>query len=106
MPRSLRPTTIIPPNLYVERAADRQLDNIIEQMGRPGYVLVARQMGKTNLLINMKRNRQAKGDVVHYFDLSTRFDDARALFRYFIDTIISATPDVSAVETQREVEKQ
>jgi tetratricopeptide (TPR) repeat protein len=92
MPRSLRPTTIIPPHLYVERSADRQLNNIIEEMGRPGYVLVARQMGKTNLLINMKRRREAKGDLVVYFDLSNRFANARALFRFIIDSILEADP--------------
>ena len=55
MTKKLEPNTIIPPELYVERAADRHLKTTIAAMGRPGYVLVARQMGKTNLLINMMR---------------------------------------------------
>ncbi len=73
MPRKLTASTIISPELYVHREADRQLDSAIEEMGRPPYVLVARQMGKTNLLINMKRDRSKKGDIVVYFDLSARF---------------------------------
>jgi KaiC/GvpD/RAD55 family RecA-like ATPase/Cdc6-like AAA superfamily ATPase len=86
--KTLRPTTIIPPELYVERAADRQLDEIVAEMGRPGYILVARQMGKTNLLFNMKRNRQSLGDLVIYLDLSNRFETVRGLFRHIIDQIV------------------
>jgi tetratricopeptide (TPR) repeat protein len=92
MGKSLRATTIIPDNLYVEREADRQLDKIIDDMGRPGYVLVARQMGKTNLLIHMKRRRESYGDIVTYFDLSNRFESARNLFRHVIDSIIESSP--------------
>jgi hypothetical protein len=51
----LKPSTIIPSDLYVDRAADRQLRQIISDMGRPGYVLVARQMGKTNLLLHAQQ---------------------------------------------------
>jgi tetratricopeptide (TPR) repeat protein len=90
MGKVLRPTTIIPETLYVERSADRQLEQIINDMGRPGYVLVARQMGKTNLLINMKRRRERVGDIVPYFDLTNRFDTPKALFRHIIDSIIEA----------------
>ncbi|HTE41024.1 MAG TPA: AAA-like domain-containing protein [Steroidobacteraceae bacterium] len=90
--KNLSPSTIIPSHLYVERAADRQLRSIIDDMGRPGYVLVARQMGKTNLLINMKRQRHA--DVVLYFDLSNRFDSARAWFRYVLDSMLEAYPEI------------
>ena len=39
--KALRATTIIPDHLYVDRDADRQLEAIIDDMGRPGYVLVA-----------------------------------------------------------------
>jgi hypothetical protein len=45
-------------------------------------------MGKTNLLLNMKRHR--KDDLVVYFDLSNRFESARGFFRNIIDTIIEA----------------
>jgi tetratricopeptide (TPR) repeat protein len=88
--RVLRPTTIIPPPLYVDRNADRQLDAIVEDMGRPGYILVARQMGKTNLLLAMKRRRTARGDVVLYLDLSVRFGTPRSLFRHIIDSLIDS----------------
>lgn len=100
MAKMLKPTTIIPSSLYVERAADRQLDRIIEDMGRPGYVLVARQMGKTNLLIHMKRRREELGDVVIYFDLSTRFDSARDFFRFLIDRIIESVDELREVSSQ------
>lgn len=106
MRKVLRPTTIIPQSLYVERGADRQVDQVVSEMGRPAYILVARQMGKTNLLINMKRNREKIGDVAVYFDLSNRFDSSRALFRNIVDAVIDAVADMppsvlDAVNAQR-----
>jgi len=89
--KALRPRTIIPPELYVERAADRQLRSIVDDMGRPGYVLVARQMGKTNLLLNMKRERTE--DIVLYVDLSSRSDTPRVWFRRIIDGLIECDPE-------------
>ena len=88
--RKLRPCTIIPDHLYVERAADRQLRTVIDDMGRPAYILVSRQMGKTNLLINMKRERI--NDIVLYLDLSNRFDSARKWFRNVIDSLLDSYP--------------
>ena len=58
----LKPCTIIPPELYVIREADKQLRNVLHDMGRPGYILVARQMGKTNLLLNAKRELEDAQD--------------------------------------------
>jgi len=84
-------STIIPIDLYVERAADRQLKSIVDEMGRPGYVLVARQMGKTNLLIHMKRTRPK--DLVLYKDLSAQFETARAFFRDLIDSLLESFDD-------------
>ena len=89
--RILAPNTIIPSFLYVERAADRQLKSVVDEMGRPAYVLVARQMGKTNLLLNMKRSRTE--DLVIYLDLSNRSETARSFFRSIIDTILESFPD-------------
>lgn len=86
--KKLRSAAIVPEPMYVERAADRQLREIINEMGRPGYVLVARQMGKTNLLLHMKRERT--DDIVLYHDLSNRFDNARLWFRNIIDLLIEA----------------
>lgn len=90
--RKLRPATIIPPELYVERAADRQLRSVIQDMGRPGYILVARQMGKTNLLIHMKR--ELAKEIVLYLDLSSRFDSARAWFQHVINSFIDTYGDL------------
>jgi hypothetical protein len=73
MKKRLIPSTIIPSHLYVERAADRQLRSVIEDMGRPAYVLVARQMGKTNLLLNARRSLENDQLRFVYLDLSTRF---------------------------------
>lgn len=89
MNKILKSHTIVPPHLYVERDADRQLLQIIDDMGRPGYILVARQMGKTNLLIHAKRKIEMTGDIFLYVDLSNRFDDARSCFRNIIDVLLS-----------------
>ncbi len=86
--RVLRARTVLTDELYVPRAADRQLEYNIQDMGRPGYVLVARQMGKTNLLLRMKRRQEAGGDIVIYVDLSQKFETARACFRHIIDLAI------------------
>lgn len=88
MKKNLSPETIIPPELYVPRSADKQIKDLIESMGRPGYILVSRQMGKTNLLINAKRNLQTNDDIITYIDLSNKFESARDCFRNIIDTII------------------
>lgn len=91
MTRSLKPCTIIPRNLYVERAADRQLARIIDDMGRPGYVLVARQMGKTNLLLNAKR-KAGFDDVFVYLDVSNSVPDVRSFFRAVVDLAVDNLP--------------
>jgi formylglycine-generating enzyme required for sulfatase activity len=90
MSKALVPDTIIPPPLYVEREADRVLRENIENKGRPGYVLVARQMGKTNLLLNMKREQEEMGNIVAYLDLTDRFETPRPFFRHVIDVIIES----------------
>lgn len=93
MPKILKPYTIIPPDLYIQRDADRQIKNIITDMGRPGYVLVSRQMGKTNLLINAKRRLETPDDVFVYIDLSSHFDNAKCCFENIIDTAIETNFD-------------
>lgn len=93
MNRRLIPNTIIPSDLYVDRVADHQLREIINDMGRPGYVLVARQMGKTNLLINAKRKLETENDVFVYIDLSNRFDTEEECFRNIIDTILETNSE-------------
>jgi tetratricopeptide (TPR) repeat protein len=93
MSKKLKTYTIIPSSLYVHRDADRQLRTIIEDMGRPGYVLVSRQMGKTNLLLNAKRELETNNDTFVYIDLSNQFDTARACFENIVDTVIETNPD-------------
>lgn len=103
--KSLRARTIVPDDLYVDRDADRQLNDIVDEMGRPGYILVARQMGKTNLLLRMKRRREALGEIAVYIDLSIGFSDARSLFRHLIDSLleVQAMDDVRpSIEQDRQ----
>lgn len=105
--KKLVPNTIIPENLYVDRVADKQLREIIHDMGRPGYILVARQMGKTNLLINAKKKLEQSEDIFAYIDLSNRYDTDRECFRSIVDTILEANIDrlestVNEIYTDRE----
>lgn len=88
--KTLKPYTIVPQELYVEREADRQVSEIIAHMGRPGYVLVARQMGKTNLLLNAKRQHGNRPNVFLYLDVSNCFPDIRSFFRNIIDVALDA----------------
>ncbi|PAM93169.1 hypothetical protein B4N84_19515 [Flavobacterium sp. IR1] len=94
MEKILKPYTIVPPHLYVERSADRQVKNILDDMGRPGYVLVSRQMGKTNLLINARRKFGNGDDRFVYVDLSNLFHNELQCFRNIIDTAIETNLDI------------
>ncbi|MDO7849569.1 AAA-like domain-containing protein [Hymenobacter sp. M29] len=89
----LKSYTIIPDHLYVRRDADRLIEFIINDTGRPGYVLVARQMGKTNLLLNAKSTLIGKDDACVYVDFSNSFRSARECFRYIIDLAIETNPE-------------
>ncbi len=84
----LKLETIVPEELYIKRNADKQLKEIIDDMGRPASILVPRQMGKTNLLLNTKREYQDEKNIFVYIDLSTVNNDMRDCFRYIIDTAI------------------
>lgn len=88
--RKLRSHTIIPADLYLRRQADDQLREIILEMGRPGYVLVARQMGKTNLLLNARRELPESGDLFVYVDVSNVFPELRSFFRNLIDVALES----------------
>lgn len=105
MSKILKPYTIIPSNLYVHRDADRQVRNIIEDMGRPGYVLVSRQMGKTNLLLNAKRELESSNDVFVYIDLSNPFQSAKDCFENIIDTAVETNSE-KFVEAQRIIQER
>ncbi|MGF6409396.1 AAA-like domain-containing protein [Paraburkholderia sp. MM5482-R1] len=89
MNKKLKSLTIIPESLYVRRDADRQVKQIIDDMGRPGYVLVARQMGKTNLLLNARRELATNGDRFVFVDVSNIFPSLREFFRNIVDTALS-----------------
>ena len=86
--KKIKPYAVVPQELYVVREADRQLRQIVEDMGRPGYVLVSRQMGKTNLLLNAKREMDTPEDCFSYVDVSNLFDDLRSFFRNIVDTTL------------------
>lgn len=88
MVKILKKYTTIPQFLYVNRSADEQLKNIVNEMQRPGYVLVARQMGKTNLLFNAKRTLENKNRLFVYVDLSNTFKYEIDCYRNIIDNII------------------
>ena len=92
----LKSMTIIPDNLYVERNADRQLEANLRDMGRPCCILVARQMGKTNLLLRTKRKLESQNDVFVYVDLSTYHDTAQECFRNIIDVAIELNEELFA----------
>jgi hypothetical protein len=86
--KKLTSSTIVSKELYVARSADKQLKRLINEMGRPGYILVARQMGKTNLLLNAQRELEDENHIFVYVDLSNHFSNSRACFRNIIDTAI------------------
>lgn len=87
--KHLRSYTIVPNEYYVERDADRQIRSIISDMGRPGYVLVARQMGKTNLLLHTKGCLEDNKNIYVYVDFTTVNEESeRECFQNIIDTAI------------------
>ncbi len=94
MQKILKKYTIIPKHLYIERNADTQLKTIINEMERPGYVLVARQMGKTNLLFNAKRTLENDNRLFVYVDLSSVFKFEKDCYRNIIDNIIEPNEDI------------
>lgn len=103
MSKILKKYKTIPEHLYVERDADNQLKEIIEEMQSPGYVLVARQMGKTNLLFHARRTLQNKSRCFVYIDLSKTFEYERELYRDIIKKIISQNQDIFS-EVKNEIQ--
>lgn len=97
MEKILKKYTTIPQHLYVEREADIQLKKIIEDMQRPGYVLVARQMGKTNLLFNAKRTLEHENRLLAYVDLSNLYTNEKDCYRNIINNIIE--PNINLFES-------
>lgn len=86
--KKLTKSAVVPDSLYVMRSADRQIENIIAGMGRPGYVLVSRQMGKTNSLLHAKRRLESSSLKFVYVDLSNAPKTSRGCFRSIVDTAL------------------
>lgn len=91
----LSSTTIVSREQYIERSADTQIQRIISDMARPGYVLVARQMGKTNLLLHTKEVMQSDKNIFVYADFSTMSSySEQECLNSLIDTAIEANYDL------------
>ena len=105
--KHLKSCTIVPDDYYVERSADRQIQSIIDDMERPGYVLVARQMGKTNLLLHTKKVMQNERNIFVYIDFSSfTFDSERECLEYIIDTAIEMNEELFTEERKIILEKR
>lgn len=88
-------STQVSEDMYIERSADKQIKKIISDMARPGYVLVARQMGKTNLLLHTKDVMQDEKNVFIYCDFSTMSSySEQECLNTLIDTAIEVNPDL------------
>lgn len=94
MEKILKKYTTIPDHLYVNRSADTQLASIVDEMERPGYVLVARQMGKTNLLFHAKSTLENEGRLFVYVDLSNYYENERDCYRNIVDCIIEPNEEI------------
>ncbi len=107
MEKVLKKYKTIPEHLYVNRNADKQLKSIIEEMESPGYVLVARQMGKTNLLFNAERDLKNDSRLFVYVDLSNLFESEKDCYQNIIDNIIEQNEEVlEKIESRiREIRK-
>jgi len=88
-------SAIIPDSLYVKRAADHKLKEIILRMSKPAYISVARQMGKTNLLIQAKRELENDSTRVVYIDITNKFETAQECFRYVINQILNSNEEIA-----------
>ncbi len=102
----LSPRTQVPEELYVERVADKQIEKLLQDFGRPGYVLVPRQMGKTNLLQRTKRKLATKEDVFVFIDLTKRPDSLRNCFRFIIDRALDTHEKILSNATKKITENR
>lgn len=105
MNKILNSCTIVPDSLYIERTADRQIRQIIAGMGRPGYVLVARQMGKTNLLLHTRKLLEKERELFTFVDFSVigGYSETEC-FNYLIDETINLHPQLLS-EAEIEIDK-
>lgn len=99
MNKKLNISAIIPKELYVQRDADRKLKEVIQLMSKPAYISVSRQMGKTNLLINTKRELQNENNRYVFIDITGSFTSSQDCFRYIVNQILDSNEDIEAFET-------
>lgn len=100
--KKLYSTSIIPNDLYVYRDADRKLKEVILRMSKPAYISVARQMGKTNLLIQTKRALENETNRYVYIDITNKFESAQDCFRYIVNQILNSNEDLSEFQEAKE----
>jgi hypothetical protein len=95
-------SAILPNELYVERAADRKLQDAIQRMSKPAYISVARQMGKTNLLIHTKRILENDENRYVYIDVTNDFKTAQDCFRYIVNQILNSNEHLEEFKKAKE----
>lgn len=100
--KKLYSSAIIPDDLYVQRDADRKLKEVLLRMSKPAYISVARQMGKTNLLIQTKRSLQNDTNKYVYIDLTNKFESSQDCFRYIVNQILNSNEDVPEFQAAAE----
>lgn len=99
--KKLYSSAIIPDDLYVQRDADRKLKEVILRMSKPAYISVARQMGKTNLLIQTKRTLQSETNRYVYIDITNKFETVHDCFRYIVNQILNSNEDIFEFQQAR-----
>ena len=103
--KKLYSSAIIPDELYVQRDADRKLKEVIQRMSKPAYISVARQMGKTNLLIQTKRTLQNETNRYVYIDITNKFETVQDCFRYIVNQILNSNEDIAEFqEAKKQIE--
>ncbi|HZL09540.1 MAG TPA: tetratricopeptide repeat protein [Prolixibacteraceae bacterium] len=100
--KKLYSTAIIPDELYVHRNADRKLKEVILRMSKPAYISVARQMGKTNLLIQTKRTLENESNRYVYIDVTNKFESAQDCFRYIVNQILNSNEEIKEFQEASE----
>lgn len=95
-------SAIIPNELYVQRDADRKLREVVQRMSKPAYISVARQMGKTNLLIHTKRALEDDDNRYIYIDVTSDFNTAQDCFRYIVNEILNSNEDINEFQKAKQ----
>ena len=102
MCKLLHSYAIVPHNLYVERDADNQIAMVVNRLSKPGYVLCARQMGKTNLLMHTKDIFENDRNVFSYIDLTSVLCNTESeCYDEIIDIIIDSHQDIFREEYEQ-----